>query len=140
MGAIKKLTIEGFLSIRRLEDFKLQHLNVLIGANGAGKSNFVSFFNLLRQLIDQNLEGALRTEGGADACLFLGPKVTERIAAKLCFGDNGYEFALTPTVDNRLIFAEEATVFRGRFGTVRRSLGSGHAESKLKEHKDDPGK
>jgi predicted ATPase len=41
---IKKLTIEGFKSIRKLEDFELRSLNVLIGANGAGKSNFVGFF------------------------------------------------------------------------------------------------
>jgi predicted ATPase len=44
---IKKLTIEGFKSIRKLEDFELGSLNVLIGANGAGKSNFVGFFRLL---------------------------------------------------------------------------------------------
>jgi predicted ATPase len=45
---IKKLTIEGYKSIRKLEDFPLGALNVLIGANGAGKSNFVGFFRLLR--------------------------------------------------------------------------------------------
>ena len=140
MDAIKKLTIEGFKSIRRLEDFELRSLNVLIGANGAGKSNFVGFFNLLRQLIDQKLQLGVNSEGGADACLFLGPKVTERIVVKLYFGDNGYEFALTPTVDNRLIFAEEVTVVERHSGRRRKSLGSGHAEAKLKEHKDDPGK
>jgi predicted ATPase len=43
---IKKLTIEGFKSIRKLEDFPLRALNVLIGANGAGKSNFVGFFRV----------------------------------------------------------------------------------------------
>ena len=50
---IKKLTIEGFKSIRKLEDFPLRALNVLIGANGAGKSNFVGFFKLLREMIGQ---------------------------------------------------------------------------------------
>jgi predicted ATPase len=45
---IEKLTIEGFKSIRKLEDFQLGALNVLIGANGAGKTNFVSFFRFLR--------------------------------------------------------------------------------------------
>lgn len=38
---IGKITIEGFKSIRSLRDFELRSLNVLIGANGAGKSNFV---------------------------------------------------------------------------------------------------
>jgi predicted ATPase len=40
---IKKLTIEGFKSIRRLDAFELRPVNVLIGANGAGKSKFVFF-------------------------------------------------------------------------------------------------
>jgi predicted ATPase len=135
-ATINRLTIEGFKSIRKLEEFKLRSLNVLIGANGAGKSNFVGFFRLLRELIDQRLQLALATEGGADACLYLGPKVTQRLVAKLYFGKNGYEFVLVPTVDNRLVFAEEVTVFKG----FRDSLGSGHAEAKIKDRKDEPGK
>jgi predicted ATPase len=136
---IKKLTIEGFKSIRKLEDFELRSLNVLIGPNGAGKSNFVGFFRLLRELIEQRLQIALQTiEGGADACLYLGPKVTQRFVAKLYFGRNGYQFALVPTPDNRLVFAEETTVFKGDFGTFPNSLGSGHAEAKLKSLKDEP--
>src|SRR6266436_1729689 len=80
---IKKLTIQGFKSIRNLEDFELGALNVLIGANGAGKSNFVGFFRLLRELIDQRLQVALATvEGGADACLYMGPKITQEFAVK----------------------------------------------------------
>src|SRR5713101_5075193 len=138
---IQKLTIEGFKSIRKMEDFELRSLNVLIGANGAGKSNFVGFFRLLRELIEQRLQIALQTlEGGADACLFMGPKVTQRLVAKLHFGANGYEFALVPTPDNRLVFAEETAVFRGNFGPYRKALGSGHAEAELKNRKDEPGK
>ena len=104
---IKKLTIEGFKSIRKLEDFELGGLNVLIGANGAGKSNFVSFFRLLRDLIQQRLQTAIAVEGGADSCLFLGPKETRQLTAKLYFGKNGYEFSLVPTHDGRLIFSDE---------------------------------
>jgi len=97
------------VSAEKLEDFELRSLNVLIGANGAGKSSFVGFFRLLRDLIDQNLQLALATrEGGADRCLYLGPKVSRLLVAKLYFGTNSYEFALVPTVDNRLVFAEEA--------------------------------
>ncbi len=135
---IQKLTIEGFKSIRKLEDFELRSLNVLIGANGAGKSNFVGFFRLLHELIEQRLQLALATvEGGADACLYLGPKVTRRFAAKLYFGHNGYEFALVPTTDNRFIFAEETAVFLGDLGIQHTALGSGHAEAKLKDRKDE---
>ena len=109
---IKKLTIEGFKSIRKLNKFPLGALNVLIGANGAGKSNFVSFFRLLREIIDQQLQLALATvEGGADACLYMGPKITEKLVARLYFGYNAYEFTLLPTPDNRLVFSDEAALF-----------------------------
>lgn len=140
-NAIKRLTIEGFKSIRKLEDFQLRSLNVLIGANGAGKSNFVDFFRLLRALIDQNLQVAINTAGGADASLYLGPKVTKQLVGKLYFGNNGYEFTLIPTADNRLIFAEEATVYddNSRHIHSRKRLDSGHAEAKLKDRKDEGG-
>ena len=137
---IKRLTIEGFKSIRKLEDFELRSLNVLIGANGAGKSNFVEFFRLLREMIDQRLQTFVNTTGGADAYLYLGPKVTGQIAAKLRFGNNGYDFRLVPTEDNSLIFADEATVYFDPAGTFPKALGSGHPEAKLKDRKDDPGK
>jgi predicted ATPase len=138
--AIKSITIEGFKSIQELKDFELRSLNVLIGANGAGKSNFVRFFWLLRELIEQRLQKAVAMEGGADACLYMGPRITQRLVAKFYFGANGYEFELVPTVDNRLIFADEATDFSGQFKDhIRRSLGSGHFESVLRDHKDDAG-
>jgi predicted ATPase len=131
---IKKLTIEGFKSIRKLEDFPLRALNVLIGANGAGKSNFVGFFRLLREMVEQRLQLALATtEGGADACLYLGPKITGKFAAKLHFGQNGYEFALVPTPDNRLFFLEETIVLERDSNREWVYLGSGHPESKLRK-------
>jgi predicted ATPase len=136
-NAIKTLSIEGFKSIRSLKNFKLRHLNVLIGANGAGKSNFVSFFRLLRELIEQRLKFTVRAiEGGADACLYLGPQITKRFTAKLWFGNNnGYEFALVPTVGNEFAFENEVVVF----GAYRQGLGSGNPEAKLKDLKDKPG-
>ena len=143
MGEIvNSITIKGFKSIKDLSAFPLRNTNVLIGANGVGKSNFVSFFRLLRDLIDQKLQTAVATHGGADACLYLGPRETTEIDVKLLFGQNGYEFSLVPTVDNRLVFSSEATLYTGHLvsgSTSRRSLGSGHFEAKLKERKDDSG-
>lgn len=139
--AIKSLTIQGFKSIRELNDFQLRDLNVLIGANGAGKSNFVGFFKLLREMIEKHLQLTLgAAEGGADGCLYLGPKITKEFSAKVYFGLNGYEFTLVPTSDNRLIFSAESIFFKGHLKTVHTSLGSGHSEAKLKDEKEKPGK
>jgi predicted ATPase len=129
--SVDKLTIEGFKSIRKLERFELRPLNVLIGANGTGKSNFLEFFRFLRELIQQRLQLEVARAGGADAYLHLGPKVTKQIAAELRFGDLGYRFTLVPAVGGRLIFADEA-VADLQHGSWA-SLGSGHSETRIKE-------
>jgi predicted ATPase len=136
---ITSLTIKGFKSIRSLEDFKLGPLNILIGANGAGKSNFVSFFSLLSSLVNQELQLAVARRGGADAHLFLGPKITKEITARLCFGPNRYEFTLVPTSDNRLVFSSEYAYSSGDRGPSVQSLGTpGHAEAWLRHAGSEP--
>ena len=56
---ITNLTIKGYKSIRNLENFNLRRFNVLIGANGSGKSNFIDFFRMLNFMFsstDGNLQ------------------------------------------------------------------------------------
>ena len=43
---LSKLILHGYKSIASCE-IELGKLNVLIGANGAGKSNFIGFFRLI---------------------------------------------------------------------------------------------
>jgi len=117
---IDRLSIEGYKSIKKLEGFELKNINLLIGANGSGKSNFVSFFTMLHELVEGNLQGYIETNGRADAHLFLGPKITEEIAGELCFGGrlyhgdwgmHRYNFQLIPTVDNKLIIKRDEGTF-----------------------------
>ncbi|HUT47347.1 MAG TPA: AAA family ATPase [Sedimentisphaerales bacterium] len=132
---IDKITLKGFKSIRDLEDFPLRNLNILIGANGAGKSNFVSFFTFLREAVEDRLSLFVAKKGGADAHLFLGPKITSQIKAYLHFSPNGYDISLEPTSNNSLVFVDERICFDGSQNrrSVDRSIGGGHSESKLKE-------
>jgi predicted ATPase len=140
--SIDKISIHGFKSIRSLEEFPLTSLNILIGANGSGKSNFVSFFTLLREIVEKRMQKAINKGGGADAHLFLGPKVTEQIIARLDFGMNAYGFSLEPTADNRLFFSDERIIYEGSRGTlsVNRSIEKGHSESALKDQLEEGGK
>jgi predicted ATPase len=130
VSSIEQITISGFKSIRSLLNFKLRKINILIGANGAGKSNFVNFFSFLHDLINKELELTVNRGGGADTYLFFGPKITSQFSAQLSFGLNGYSFNLEPTVDGRLIFADERIQYKGNC-TIDRSIGRGHSESKL---------
>lgn len=134
---LKSVTIGGFKSIEALLNFPLRALNVLIGANGAGKTNFVDFFRLLHAMSNEALQGFVNEQGNADGFFFLGPKHTREISAHLEFGDNVYEFNLKPTA-NTIQIAREAVQYIGGtgFGTFQ-TIGSGAQESNLKRRKDD---
>lgn len=138
MSSVRSLSIAGYKSIRELRDFELRDLNVLIGANGAGKSNFINLFRMLAEMYEQNLQVYVQTQGGPDALLHFGRETTERLHAEFYFASNGYKFDLVPTTDNRLIFEREVSWFGGVFypGNSSAILGNGHEESKLKTATD----
>lgn len=96
--ALDTLTLRGFKSIRALNDFALTNLNVIIGANGAGKSNFVDFFRVLAAMMK---EGGLREyiAGNADVYLHNGPKTTKNIYAQLSLCPYVYSFELIANED-----------------------------------------
>lgn len=125
---LDRVTIKGFKSIEALEGFELRKLNVLIGANGAGKSNFVDFFRMLRAMADEGLQKFVLDRGGADGFFHLGPKATPRIEARLDFGANAYEFALRSSASGRLYIESESTYYEDD----RQPRGSGVQESTLK--------
>jgi len=140
-GALNKLTIEGFKSIKELRDFKLGDLNVFIGANGAGKSNFVQVFRLLMAMTKKNLARFILERGGADNFLFEGPKVTPKINMEFEFdshsdnamGSNYYKFELTPTVDEKFLISED----RKYVTTNWRSYGNPSEESRLFDERNE---
>ncbi len=111
------LTIRGFKSIRNLEDFQLRKLNVFIGANGAGKSNLISFFRMLHSLIDGNLSDYVRNSGGISDLLFNGRKATEKMEFETRFGRRGFRFNIVPTPTEDYALTSEARFFeRGTSG------------------------
>lgn len=130
---INRISLHGFKSIESLENFELHQLNVLIGANGAGKSNFVDYFRMLRAFADEGFQQFVNDAGGGDGFFFLGPKVTSEIKSRIEFGSNAYEFWLRPTAGGTLQFAVEIVSYEGN----TRQLESGSLESVLKKRKDD---
>lgn len=139
---LKSITVRGYKSIRAMEKFELRNLNVLIGANGAGKSNLISLFRLLAALADGHLQEYIQKQGGPGALLHGGIKRTPQLDAEIYFEpnhgngiSNGYRISLTPTQDNRMIFAREETWIDGHYTTKPISLGVSHDEAKLREDK-----
>lgn len=111
--SLDKLTIHGFKSIRKLEDFELKSLNVLVGANGAGKSNFVSFFRMLSALVDGNLDDYVRNSGGISDLLFNGRKTTDKMEFVTLFGPRGYRFNIKPKPTEGFALTDEARYYEG---------------------------
>jgi predicted ATPase len=81
------ISIKGFRSIREVEKLELRPINVLVGANGSGKSNFVGVFAFLNAIRRGQLQGYTEKRGGADKILHFGSKVTSEIVITLSFED-----------------------------------------------------
>jgi predicted ATPase len=112
---IKRLTIKGFKSIREC-NLELRPLNILIGANGSGKSNFISIFVLLNAVVNERLQ-PFSAEAGANTLLYFGSKTTPTLEIELAFGgdkphlENGYLAILAPNSDENLFFSSESALF-----------------------------
>ncbi len=106
LGKLDRMRLVGYKSIRSI-DLKFNDINILIGANGVGKSNFIGFFNFMRKLVEKELELFVAQTGGANKILHFGKKVTQEINISLLFSPNGYEAILIPDDQDGLIFKKE---------------------------------
>lgn len=134
MHRLDRIQIAGFKSIRD-QSLNLGSLNVLIGANGAGKSNFIEVFRLLNEIINQNLQLFVGRSGGADRLLHFGSKTTEKIILDLTFENNAYNCQLVQTSGDALIFGAENISYKWpeRDRPYSILLGAGHQETRLIE-------
>jgi predicted ATPase len=129
---LREISIAGYKSIRETS-VELHDINILIGANGAGKSNFVSAFGLLHDIIAGRLGIHVARQGGANAMLHFGRKVSPQMTFKLSFEPNGYEAILAPAANDTLYFAREACWYHDPDvpGPHEKELGGGHSETQL---------
>ena len=132
---IDAISINNYKSIKEIKDLKLTNLNILIGSNGAGKSNFISFFKLLNMMIEKKLKEYSKTVG-ADNLLYFGKKTSAEIFGKVDFGRNKYSFNLKPTEEDTLFFENEKTYYLSqRYDgyETERIIGQVNNETKLFE-------
>jgi len=127
MRTLRKVKIEGFKSIASAE-LELGDLNVVIGANGSGKSNLIGVFRLLERVLSKNLQ--LYVAGDPDRLLHHGRKVTPALSLDFFVENNSYGFTLNEVRDT-LIFESERVEHRGLFG-YDVPIAMGNAETKLR--------
>jgi len=104
---LKHIKVEGFKSIAKL-DLPMENINILIGANGAGKSNLISLFTFLSHLSKGKLRNYVEMEGGAERFFHFGTKHTNKMIFDLKVGMNGYHVEFSPNLDDdSLVFNKE---------------------------------
>lgn len=107
---LNSIQVSGFKSIQDL-DLEIRNLNVLIGANGAGKSNFIELFKFIRELVEERMQVFVARKGGAEKILHYGSKVTQELKVNIDIAPNYYLFKLVPGQGDRLLFEYEYCSF-----------------------------
>lgn len=124
------IEIKGYKSIKDAR-VELKPINILIGSNGSGKSNFLSFFEFLNHLYDRKVQEYISLRGGEDKILHKGSNNTNHLFIKTEFdnGQNGYS-AFLKRGDTGFIFTEEYLIYRGDKG---RNIANYTTEARIKQ-------
>ena len=140
---LTRITIKGFKSISydKPIDLEIGDINIMLGANGAGKSNIISFFKMVGYMMTGSLQQFIAKSGTNQKFLYYGAKKTPTLSAEIRFdGNNSYDiyrFYLTNAVPNRLIVSSEEIEWEGTNEKNSRKiqLKSDFNESALVNHK-----
>jgi predicted ATPase len=113
MPALDWISVCGYKSLQNVTKLPLRKVNVIIGANGAGKSNFISIFSFLHAIHAGQLLETVKRAGGADELLYYGRGETKSIVFHLSFEDerNQYKIELVPDARGNLIPLHEIAYY-----------------------------
>lgn len=86
---VRSIKLTNFLSFGSdSEDIPLEPLNILIGANGSGKSNFIDAFELLRGA-PRDIQEPIRAGGGISEWIWKGKNSAGTASLEAVFGNVG---------------------------------------------------
>jgi predicted ATPase len=125
---LRWIHIAGFTSIYEAT-VELRDLNVLVGANGAGKSNLIKALEMVVRIVDGELGLFTGVAGGASALRAVDFPASASIRLRLHFSDVNYNADLIPAAGDELIFAEESV--SALDGELGRPLARGYRETML---------
>ena len=95
---LRSIRVEGFRSLRLVE-LEVRPINVLIGANGSGKTNLLDVFSMLAAIRQGTLRRWVALAGGAGDIVHFGADKTDELSIALSFDDDlGHQYELTLSV------------------------------------------
>lgn len=130
LGLLQHIDIEGFKSIQKM-NLDLKPLNVIIGANGAGKSTFIGAFRFLYEIVHKRMQNYIAEKGGAEKFLYFGSRTTQQIKIKIDFTCNTYKASFKPAEPDTLLFASENACYENNCSSYFSNYNG--KESKLDE-------
>lgn len=131
MATLQHITINGFKSIKSIEQLEINPINILISANGAGKTNFLNAFNMLSSIAGGSLKSHVSSRGGAHKFFHYGTRNTSEIKFDLRIGDNTYSTILRSDTSDTIYFEGEKCGYYGDVGHFEYTLSSENGESGL---------
>ena len=141
---LSNVTIQGYKSISYDCPLQLQlgDVNILLGANGAGKSNIISFFKMMSYMMSKAFYNYVELNGTSNQLLYFGPKQTPKITAQLTFSNGNnkdiYSFNLENAMSDRLVITDESIEWqqKGKKEPYTKQLGPSFKESALADSDD----
>ncbi|QKS14104.1 AAA family ATPase [Curtobacterium sp. Csp1] len=146
---LRSISIQGFRSIESLTLDLSGPITLLIGANGAGKSNLVDAFELLGYAVDGRISKHIAKLGGISQLVHRGPGRPSSDSIDLqIWGDwvesargairNGYALRLEPAADDSAILTETTFLHRDSYQRpYSNSLGvsrDGRLKERISDH------
>jgi len=139
---LKEIELGGYKSIQpEGQRIEFGDVTVLLGANGSGKSNLVSFFRMLNYITSKGLRTFVEKQGSTDALLYYGAKSTDQIVFSIHLeqgeaekhSSTSYKAKLVHGMPDRLFFAEEKVTFQkaGKVKPLEFFIEAGNGEAGL---------
>ena len=98
---LKQIDVKRYKSVKD-QEILLSSMNVLIGQNGAGKSNFISLFKFLKNIIEGMLNYTSMKIGAENLC-FYGTRVSSQIRIHIYFS-TGIYYVILESENNGSLF------------------------------------
>lgn len=109
---ITNIYIAGYKSIKE-QKISLGSVNILLGSNGVGKSNFISVFSFIRNVYNKSLQNYIANKGGANSILHFGASQTKECRINIAFDDtNAFDSIFEATSEDKLLIKKITSAYK----------------------------